>query len=68
MLQDYLCRTNKSDDQNVYTSSVKNMKKKLRSLFSVGLTIVDYSDKGHYLKTELTRKIKKKGERKIGEN
>lgn len=27
-------------------------KKKLRSLFSVGLTIVDYSDKGHYLKTE----------------
>lgn len=52
VLQDYLCRTNKSDDQNVYTSSVKNMKKKLRSLFSVGLTIVDYSDKGHYLKTD----------------
>lgn len=52
VLQDYLCRTNKSDDQNVYTSSVKNMKKKLRSLFSVGLTIVDHSDKGHYLKTE----------------
>lgn len=36
----------------VLVVSRKCKKKKLRSLFSVGLTIVDYSDKGQYLKTE----------------